>query len=414
MSNGDEQQRTKLEEQVERLRVNCRQRRGDPFELGVKWADRGREIDFLYRMDQLLCDESDLPVVLEAFDAIGEARPSDDAISPGRVGLCVIDTAGRDSSDLAERLSRHIGDDQVVTPTYVLDAQARYSMCPATDPIPWAGEVPVWPEPIGQRYVDVAVVDTGWAAEVATDSPFGRFTAVREDSEIDDELFFDDGVSIRPYGGHGSATAACVLATSGAENVRVEVRDVLVGGGVDELSILEDLVTIVEAGVDVVSIQAGFYTRGNREPKSFVNFRRHVLSKQRRTVLLAAAGNDATDRPFWPAALGYVTAVGALTKGGDARTRWSNLGHWVDVYATGEEVVVPYVNGRFEYPDGTSAQFTQGLARWSGTSFSTPYVAGVVARRMVERDVDARTALKQVLAEARDAALPHTGPRLVF
>ncbi|HSK26380.1 MAG TPA: S8/S53 family peptidase [Jiangellales bacterium] len=413
MADG-ERERTRLEEQVERLAVNCRQRTEDPFELGVRWAVEGRRVDYLYRQHRLVCDESDLETVLKAFSAIKERRPPAKRRSTGPVGLVVLDTEGRDAADLADRLSEQIGDDQVVTPVYVLDTQARDRMCPATDPVPWAGDVPVWPEPVGGRRVQVAVVDTGWAEEAASDSGFDRYAAVdRGRSEQDDELYFEDG-TIRPYGGHGAATTACVLATAGAAGVTVTVRDVLVGGGVDELAIIEDLVAVVEQGVDVISLQAGFYTAGNREPKSFVNFRRYILAKKRDTVVLAAAGNDGTDRPLWPAAFGYVTAVGALTKGGDARARWSNMGHWVDVYATGEGVVVPYANGRFLYPDRTSAEFTQGKAMWSGTSFSTPYVAGMVARRMIERDVSARRALKQLMQEAQDAALPTTGPRLVF
>lgn len=405
--------RTRLEEQVERLSRNCEQRAVDPFELGVRWSEDGREIDYLYRKGQLLCDQGDRDVVLAAFDAIGESRPLPDQLREGAVGLLVIDTAGRDADDLARRLSAHIGDDQVCAPTYVLDTQARSNMCPATDPLPWTGPVPVWPEPVGARAVEAAVIDTGFAKLVAEQSGFERFAAVREDSEIDDELFFGDSTDIRPYGGHGTATTACLLATAGGDSVRVQVRDCLVGGGADELTIVEDLEAVVRSGVDVVSLQAGFYTRGNREPRSFVNLRRHVLSQHPRTVVVAAAGNDGSDRPFWPAAFGWATAVGALTKGGDARARWTNLGHWVDVYATGENVVVPFANGTFTYTDGTRAEFSRGHALWSGTSFATPYVAGAVVRRMVERDLDARMALAQVLSEAADAALPGTGPRLV-
>jgi hypothetical protein len=361
----------------------------------------------------MLCDASDVEEVKAAFQAIDEAWVGDDQVVEGPVNLRLIRTGERDAADLAEKLAHHLGDDQIVAPTYVLDTQARASMCPATDPVPWNREVTEWPEPVGSREVAVAVVDTGWAEQAERDSGFARFRAVEPGSEPDDEIFFDDGTTIRPYGGHGAATTACLLAVAGADRVKVEVRDVLVGGAVDEMSIIHDLEAVVTAGVDVISLQAGFYTSGNREPKSFVNFRRYLLSKHRRTVIVAAAGNDGWDRPFWPAALGYMTAVGALTKGGDARARWSNLGHWVDVYATGENVVVPYVNGRFRYTDGTSADFTAGHAVWSGTSFAAPYVAGLVARRMVERDVDARTALRQVMAEARDAALPGTGPRIV-
>jgi hypothetical protein len=412
MPDGDRRP-TRLQEQVERLRENCRARPGGGFELGVEWTEDRRQVEYLYRQDQLLCDAQDLDLVLEAFDNIGQARPTPEQITDGPVRLKVIDTSGRHADRLAQELSRSLGDDQVVTVNYVLDTTAKFALCPATDPLPWDDSVAVWPEPEGPGRPTVAVVDTGYDEAVAKASKFQRFKAIGE-SEPDDEVHFAGSTDIRPYGGHGTAAAACLLAISGGDSVTVRVRDVLVGGGADELTIVEDLETVVNDGVDVVSLQAGLYTRGSREPRSFMNFRRYVLSQHRETVVVAAAGNDGEDRPFWPAAFGWCTAVGALTKGGDARAKWSNLGHWVDVYATGENVVVPYPNGRFTYTDGRAAQFSRSYARWSGTSFATPYVAGLVARRMIERGVDAREALDIVLQEARDAALPNTGPRIVI
>jgi hypothetical protein len=47
------------------------------------------------------------------------------------------------------------------------------------------------------------------------------------------------------------------------------------------------------------------------------------------------------------AAYDWCTAVGALTHGGDARTGWTNYGYWVDVYASGENIVVPFPNGTY-------------------------------------------------------------------
>jgi hypothetical protein len=406
--------RSRLHEQLDELRANLQARpSGAGFELGVEWTDDGREVQYLYRQDMLLCDAGDLDAVLAAFDAIGEPRPTPEQISDGPVHLKVIDTSGRHADRLAQALSRQLGDDQIVTPNYVVDTTGKSAVCPAADPLPWEGPVSAWPEPEGSGRPTVAVIDTGYDEESAKASGFKRFKAVG-DFERDDEVYFGTSKDIRPYGGHGTAATACLLAVSGGNSINVRVRDILVGGGADELSIIEDLETVVKTGVDVVSLQGGMYTRGAREPRSFINFRRYVLAHDERTVILAAAGNDGEDRPFWPAAFSWCTAVGALTKGGDARAAWSNLGHWVDVYATGEAIVVPYPDGRLRYPDGTKAQFSRAHAVWSGTSFATPYVAGLVARRMIERDVTARHALQVVLQEARDAALPNTGPRIVI
>jgi hypothetical protein len=54
---------------------------------------------------------------------------------------------------------------------------------------------------------------------------------------------------------------------------------------------------------------------------------------------------------------------------------------WVDVYASGENIVVPFPNVTYTYPDGFGADFTQGQAIWSGISFAAPVVAGMIARR---------------------------------
>jgi Subtilase family len=401
----------RLPTEVQRLQRNLAERSGGrEFAVRAHWNGARTEVEYFYRGGQLICDETDLDEVLRAFDEVPGGRPD---VREGPVGLRILDVGDRDVATLAEDLARTLGEG-IVTPNHVLNAEGHSNVCPATEPLPWVGPVVDLPEPVGPGQARVAVVDTGYSKQVADDSGYARFSAVDGASQPDDEVY-GAGTDIRPYGGHGTAAAAVVLTTTGADavSVHVHVRDCLVGGGVDEITIIEDLVAVIEVGVDVISIQAGTYTRAGMAPKAFDAFYRKLLSKRQDVVLIAAAGNEGSDEPFWPAAYGWCTAVGALTRGGDARASWTNYGHWVDVYATGENVVVPYPNGTYTYVDGSSAPFTNAHALWSGTSFATPAVAGMVARRMIERNVTARIARDIVLSDARTNALPSTGPRVL-
>jgi Subtilase family len=396
--------------EVDRLSRNCSDRGSDrQFPLAARWDDARTSVEFLYRNHQLICDASDLDAVLAAFDEIGQERPT---ATDGPVGLKVLDIGDRDAADIVDALMEVLEYDDMVTPNHVLNSQAFSRLCPATEPLPWRGPVDDVAEPVGQGRPSTAVVDTGFSSSVAQASAYARFSAVDSNSEPDDEIYAGTN-DIRPYGGHGTASTSRLLSVSGAGSMSVRVRDSLVGGAVDELTIVDDLEVVVTGGVDIVSIQAGMYTRAGRAPKAFDAFYRRVLRKHPGTVLVVAAGNEGSDRPFWPAAYDWCTAVGALTHGGDARAGWTNYGYWVDLYASGENIVVPFPNGTYTYLDGLSADFTHGHAIWSGTSFAAPVVAGMIARRMIERNISAPDARDVVLAEAAVAALPATGPRVL-
>ena len=99
------------------------------------------------------------------------------------------------------------------------------------------------------------------------------------------------------------------------------------------------------------------------------------------SLVVASAGNNGSCRPYFPAALPNVVAVGGLDSGG--RAPFSNFGPWVDACAPAVDVISTFFT---DYDDedpatGLTKEF-RGWASWTGTSFSAPKVAGVVAREM--------------------------------
>jgi hypothetical protein len=121
---------------------------------------------------------------------------------------------------------------------------------------------------------------------------------------------------------------------------------------------------------------------------------------------VAAAGNQATSRRYFPAALCDVVAVGAL--GEDGKAWFSNFGSWVDACAPGIDVVSTFFTSYKEQPYKQEAppiddpgHSYEGYARWSGTSFSAPKVAGAIAQEVYLNATSAREAWASLSAYQR-------------
>ena len=133
-------------------------------------------------------------------------------------------------------------------------------------------------------------------------------------------------------------------------------------------------------------------------------------------TIVASAGNNASCRLAWPAALPGVVAVGALDDCGPA---WfSNYGEWVDASAHGVNIVAGYplltkLESRdvAEKEDGSmldTHDFDTGWASWSGTSFSAPFVAAKLALRL--QDGDSReAAIETVISDPNLLRVPNFG-----
>ena len=115
----------------------------------------------------------------------------------------------------------------------------------------------------------------------------------------------------------------------------------------------------------------------------------------RDVVVVASAGNDSTCRPSWPAAFEDVIAVGALNGG---QPSWfTNWGPWIAASAQGVDLISRFFTvqpGATAY--GDLASFN-GWASWSGTSFSAPIVAGVIAHDVATGGGSVRDAVERVI-----------------
>ena len=137
--------------------------------------------------------------------------------------------------------------------------------------------------------------------------------------------------------------------------------------------------------VDIVVMSFGTNLVGDK-PGLFGSELNRVLGN---ALGVAAAGNQSTCRPYFPAALPDVIGVGGLAA--DGKAWFTNFGGWVDACAPAIDVVSTFFNHFDEtlHVRNSSGTVTptvtrryRGWARWSGTSFAAPKVAALIAQEM--------------------------------
>jgi hypothetical protein len=232
-----------------------------------------------------------------------------------------------------------------------------------------------------------------------TDSHFGHGTFV---TGLVHQMCPDARVlSLRVLESDGLSTEGSVLFA--LDWLRRRIEDAIANDQPDQL-------------VDVVSMSLGFYP----ETATPADAAQVDAAVRRLTdlgvVVIAAAGNDATTRPFLPAAFGsdatgangntLLAAVGALNASGYTTAAFSNDGPWVWRWAPGDALVstVPIWQGAANpgmgIPDSAGLgprmrtspdpdDLRTGFAVWAGTSFATPVVAGLLAESLA-RDPETR------------------------
>jgi len=380
-------------------------------------------VDHMHAEGQLLVRDEHVPAVHELLNP-GVEFSADQVrrITPG-VSLVTSANGGTRPTVPAalDQIDQLLGTG-IATPDHVLTV-APGGPCPATEP----QEVYYETEPYPSVRTDnsgagirVYVADTGLLKDAEAGHPWlkGVQRAPNPDGteQAWDPAGIDlDGVTtIPPYAGHGTFVAGVIRCL--APHADVMVSNIFqVAGSVLESDLVAELDRALAWGADVFNLSITAATRLNLSMLSFDNFRRR-LQQYKGAVCIVAAGNDGSPVPVYPAAYPEMLSVGALGADWRGRARFSNYGGWVDVYAPGRDLVNAYATGPYEcHEDPYKGQIRNfyGMARWSGTSFSTPVVTGLVAARMSRTGETGQEAAAALLAEARANAVPGVGAILL-
>ncbi len=362
-------------------------------------SDDIADFRYLYRRGHVLVRDENVARVIEA---VGGGQPVEGL---QRTGVTLVALpGGREVPSTCDLLDQRL-EEGIATPDHVLYVTGgNAGCCPATEP-----EEPSSDDPVPARSADrsdgkgvsVSVVDTGWYEPAETHPKTPWLRGVTGDAELVNPK------AIHPYAGHGTFVAGVVRCVAPASEVRVE-GFLPRGGAVFESAIFRQLFEALATEPDIISVSAGTRSRNNLHLLSFERLWESYAKPLGKTVLVAAAGNDSTSKPFWPAALSWAVGVGSLDPDGTV-SDFSNYGSWVDVFALGRDAVNAYPSGAYtctEPPDTGTVRHFDGVARWSGTSFSTPLVSGIIAARMSHTGETARQAADVLVARARAARQP--------
>ncbi len=222
-----------------------------------------------------------------------------------------------------------------------------------------------WEIEEGSHNVIVAVIDTGIRGTHhdldANYIPIG-YDWVNDDNDPDDD------------NGHGTHVAGIIAAEinngygiAGLAQVSIMAEKVLNEHGYGTVdNLIQGIIHAADSGADILNLSLGTYQYSSALEDA-VNY-----AYDKGCVLVAAAGNDDTDRLHYPAALSKVIAV-ASTYGepNDVRAPYSNHGSWITVSAPGgyEGFLVLSTYNQDDY----------SFAYIYGSSQATPHVSGIAA-----------------------------------
>lgn len=212
-----------------------------------------------------------------------------------------------------------------------------------------------WALSRGSENVIIAVLDTG--AQLDHPDLQGKFTEGKNitnpATSPDDDL------------GHGTHVAGIIGATANNGegiagvswyNKIMPVKVLNNSGAGSSYSVAQGIIWATDNGAKVINMSLGNYASADFLHEAI------KYAYERDVVIIAASGNDNTNRPGYPAAYPEVFAVGATTSA-KQRAVFSNYGDYIDVAAPGDSIASTYIGGQY--------------AALSGTSMATPHVSAL-------------------------------------
>lgn len=155
---------------------------------------------------------------------------------------------------------------------------------------------------------------------------------------------------------HGTAVAG--ILTDVAPNVDIlAVKAFTVGCYAAYSALAQGIVYATDKGAPIILISAG----GENNMRVLADA--VAYASVRGVLVVAAAGNRASDKPFYPAAYAAAEAIAGVDSSDRLYDR-SNYGDYIGLAAPAVQIRAPY---------------DDGMALFSGTSMAAPHVAGVAA-----------------------------------
>jgi len=225
--------------------------------------------------------------------------------------------------------------------------------------------------------VPIAILDTGLSA---ADLNFGELVV----SSLD---VMNPDVMITDTLGHGTQMALIatgIIKPYGSKDETSEFYSPIIAikafdgdGFITDFKIMESINFALENNAKVMSLSWGTETNSAFMEKAF------EYANAKGLITVAAAGNEPTGRPVYPAAYPTVLGVGALDP--HAMTKWdnSNYGSFVAFYAPGFANLPVGYNGK------------PGV--YAGTSISTAYVANSISRFLSQKPTATRKDILEFL-----------------
>ena len=177
--------------------------------------------------------------------------------------------------------------------------------------------------------------------------------------------FVDNSNDPMDNDGHGTHVAGIVASV--APNARLMALKVMEEEGGRWVEVAQAIKFARDNGADIITMSFG----GEQSPMARATQIQMNFAYQQGVLMVAAAGNDNTDRKMYPAANEQVIAVSALDRNMD-KASYSNYGDWIELAAPGgdgsERIISTIPGDSYGYK--------------MGTSMACPFVTGVAALMM--------------------------------